>query len=254
MSTISVVVITYNEAVNIERCLKSVASVADEIIIIDSYSNDETEVICNKFKVNFIKRAFVDYAEQRNAAFKIATMEYLFFLDADEALSDILSDKLVQLKKLGMHHDAYKINRFNNFCGKWIKYGMWYPEHIIRIVKNGKGQWKGRIHEILKPAQGASVYFIKANLLHYSYTDIESLLRKINHYTSLQAIEMSEQHKKASLLKLFINPLWAFINGYFIRLGCLDGWRGYVISLSIAYQTMIKYAKLRRLNALKKEH
>lgn len=252
MSTISVVVITYNEEKNIERCLKSIAPIADEIVIIDSNSTDTTEAICKQYNAQFIKRAFTDYADQRNAAFELATKDYLFFIDADEELSEALTQSLMELKKIGMQHDVYKLNRFNNFCGKWIKHGMWYPERLDRIVKNGKGIWRGRIHEILQPTTGASVQLLKGDLLHYSYSNIESLVTKLNHYTTLQAVQMAEQNKKATLFKLYVNPIWAFINGYFIKLGCLDGWEGYVIHKSIAYQTMIKYAKLRRLNALKK--
>jgi glycosyltransferase involved in cell wall biosynthesis len=247
MSTISFIVITYNEQKNIGRCLESVSSIADEIVIIDSYSKDSTESICNQYKAKFIKRAFTDYADQRNAAFQLATMDYLFFLDADEELSATLKNSLLQLKKSGMHHDAYKLNRFNNFCGKWIKHGMWYPDMLVRMVRNGKGTWTGRIHEIMQIAPGASVQKLKGDLLHYAYTNIESLVFKCNHYTTLQAVQMFEQNKKAPLFKLYINPIWAFFSGYFLKLGFLDGWEGYLIHRTIAFQTMIKYAKLRQL-------
>jgi glycosyltransferase involved in cell wall biosynthesis len=249
MSTLSFIVITYNEEKNIARCLESVSSIADEIIVIDSYSNDTTELICNQYNAKFIKRTFTNYADQRNVAFQLATMDYLFFLDADEALSVNLKNSLLQIKKSGMQHDIYKVHRFNNFCGKWIKHGMWYPEILMRMVKNGKGTWYGQVHETLQPTVGASVFLLKGDLLHYSYTNIESLVSKLNHYTSLQAVQMFEQNKKAPLFKLYINPIWAFTNGYFIKLGFLDGWEGYVIHRAIAFQTMIKYAKLRQLIA-----
>jgi len=248
MNTISIVVITFNEAKNIIRCLNSVKLIADEIIIIDSNSTDATELACKQFNATFIKRSFTDYADQRNAAFEFATMEYLFFLDADEELSEHLIHVIQKLKHVGMKKDAYKVNRFNNFCGKWIKHGMWYPERMVRMIKNGKGKWLGRIHETLQPIEGASMQLLKGDLLHYSYNNIEALVSKLNNYTTLQAKEMQELNKKATLFKLYINPIWAFINGYFIKLGFLDGWEGYVIHKSISYQTMIKYAKLRKLN------
>lgn len=251
MNTISIVVITFNEAKNILRCLNSVTQVADEIIIIDSNSTDETEEICRKFNAKFIKRSFTDYADQRNVAFELSKMDYLFFLDADEVFSEHLINVLQKLKQTGMDKDAYKVNRFNNFCGKWIKHGMWYPERITRMVKNGHGKWLGRIHETLQPIEGASIQLLKGDLLHYSYNNIESLVAKLNNYTTLQAIQMQEMNKKATLFKLYINPIWAFINGYFLRLGFLDGWEGYIIHKSISYQTMIKYAKLRKLNQIK---
>ena len=251
MNTISIVVITFNEAKNIIRCLNSVKLIADEIIIIDSNSTDTTELACKQFNATFIKRSFTNYADQRNAAFEFATMEYLFFLDADEELSEHLIHVIQKLKQAGMDKDAYKVNRFNNFCGKWIKHGMWYPERMVRMIKNGKGKWMGRIHETLQPIGGASMQLLKGDLLHYSYNQIDSLVSKLNHYTTLQALEMQEMNKKATLFKLYINPIWAFINGYFIKLGFLDGWEGYVIHKSISFQTMIKYAKLRKLNQSK---
>ena len=248
MNTISIVVITFNEAKNIARCLNSVKLIADEIIIIDSNSTDATELLCQQFNARFIKRSFTDYADQRNLAFELAKMDYLFFLDADEELSEQLIHAIQKLKDTGMDKDAYKINRFNNFCGKWIKHGMWYPERLVRMIKNGKGKWQGQIHETLQPIEGASLQLLKGDLLHYSYNNIDSLVSKLNNYTTLQAIEMQAMNKKATWFKLYINPIWAFINGYFMKLGFLDGWEGYVIHKSISYQTMIKYAKLRKLN------
>ena len=245
MSTISVIVITYNEAKNITRLLKSVNGIADEIIIIDSFSTDETEQHCQLFNARFIQRSFTDFADQRNASIEFATMDYLMFLDADEELSEVLAQQLMLMKQNGMDKDAYHFNRFNNFCGKWIRHGMWYPEKIERIIKKGKGNWQGKIHETLQPVKGATVQKIKGDLLHYSYTNLESLVSKLNKYTTLQVLEMAEKKKPAPLFKLFINPFWAFINGYFLRLGFLDGWEGFIIHQSIAYQTMIKYAKLR---------
>jgi glycosyltransferase involved in cell wall biosynthesis len=252
MSTISVIVITYNEEKNLARCLESVLPIADEIIVIDSNSTDGTESICNQFGAKFIKREFTDYADQRNIAFQLATMDYLFFIDADEAMSVTLQKTLIQIKSSGILYDVYRVNRFNNFCGKWIKHGMWYPEILIRMIRNGKGKWSGQIHEILQPDTGASIQILNGDLLHYSYTNIESLVFKLNQYTTLQAVQMFEQNKKAPIFKLYINPIWAFINGYFIKLGFLDGWEGYLIHRAIAFQTMIKYAKLRQLILLNK--
>ena len=148
MSTISVIVITYNEAKNISRLLKSVQGIADEILIIDSFSTDETEQYCQLFKARFIKRSFTDFADQRNASIEFAKMDYLMFLDADEELSEELAQQLLLMKQNGMDKDAYHFNRFNNFCGKWIRHGMWYPEKILRIIKKGKGNWQGGVKSV----------------------------------------------------------------------------------------------------------
>lgn len=247
MSTISVVIITFNEEKNIEECIKRVLLFADEIIIIDSFSTDSTELICKKFDVKFIKRHFNNYSTQRNFAFELSKMDFIFFLDADEFVSGELVLSLLKLKNIGMEYDAYMISRYNNFCGKWINHGMWYPEKLVRIIRNGKGIWKGEIHEKLEVYGNTRKKLIEGDLQHYSYRNLESFINKMNNYTTVQVDSMMANNKKAPLYKLFINPIWAFTHGYFLKLGFLDGWEGYLIHKTIAYSTLIKYSKLRRL-------
>ena len=135
MDTLSVAIITYNEEKHISKCLDSITAVADEIIIVDSYSNDSTMDICNKYPTKIIQNKFSDFSSQRNLAMSLATKSYLLFIDADEVISDELATKIAALKKEGFVKDVYTINRLTRFCGKWIKHGMWYPDKIQRIVK-----------------------------------------------------------------------------------------------------------------------
>jgi len=247
MHPLSVVLITYNEEKNIARCLNSLKAVADEIIIVDSFSTDATEKICTEHAVKFYQNKFIDFSTQRNFALSKVTQPYALFIDADEVLSDALIQEILTTKKNGFEKEVYTINRLTNFCGKWIKHGMWYPDILQRLIKVGVGNWEGQVHESIQFTQPFTTGAFKGHLLHYSFASIESLVNKINKYTTMQAIDMHAKGKKAPFYKLYINPLWAFIHGYFFKLGLLDGWQGFLIHFSIAYQTLLKYTKLRQL-------
>ena len=142
MVKLSAVIITFNEEKKIERCLSSLVGVADEIVVVDSMSTDNTEKICKQFDVKFIHQEFLGYIEQKNYAITQATHDHIISLDGDEALSVELQESLIALKS-NWKSDGYYTNRYNNFCGQWIKYSDWYPDKKLRIFKKGKGEWKG---------------------------------------------------------------------------------------------------------------
>lgn len=252
MNTLSILIITYNEEKNIAKCLESVLNIADEIIIVDSFSNDSTISICKKYPTNIIQNKFVNFSDQRNIAITKATMSHLLFIDADEILSDELANNIKGLKNNGFKHDVYVINRITNLCGKWIKHGMWYPDKIQRLIKKGVAKWTGDVHEKLKFNSEPSKGFIKGHLLHYSYDSVGQLVEKLEKYTNIQSKQMHRENKKANWIKLYINPIWAFISGYFIKLGILDGWQGLIIQYSIAYATRRKYVKLKQIQIAEK--
>lgn len=247
MHTLSVVIITYNEEKHIGKCLDSLKRVADEIIIVDSFSRDATLDICNRYEVKLHQNKFSDFSSQRNLAMSMASKSHILFIDADEVLSEELVDEISKLKQAGFKNQVYTLNRITNFCGKWIKHGMWYPDKIQRLVQRGIGKWTGEVHENLtfdtSPTKGS----IKGHLLHYSYDSVGQLVDKLEKYTTIQSKQMFNQKKKATWIKMYINPVWAFISGYFIKLGFLDGWQGIIIQYSIAYQTKRKYSKLKKL-------
>jgi len=252
MSTLSVVIITYNEEKHISRCLESVTSIADEIIVVDSFSTDATLSICKQYPTIVVQNKFLDFSSQRNVAMSKATMSHVFFIDADEVVSEKLIQEILNLKKNGFGNQVYTVNRLTCFCGKWIKHGMWYPDKIQRVIQNGTAMWAGEVHEKLifktPPRKG----FIKGHLLHYSYDTVGQLVEKLEKYTNIQSKQMFKENKKASWIKLYVNPVWAFISGYFIKLGLLDGWQGLIIHYSIAYQTKRKYLKLKQLQLAQK--
>jgi glycosyltransferase involved in cell wall biosynthesis len=247
MDTLSVILITYNEEKHIGKCLDSIMSVADEIIIVDSFSNDATIDICKHYPTKVIQNKFFDFSSQRNLAMSLASKSYLLFIDADEVLSEELADEISKFKNEGFEKEVYSINRLTSFCGKWIKHGMWYPDKIQRLIKQGVANWIGEVHEKLNFTIPPSKGFIKGHLLHYSYDSVGQLVEKLEKYTSIQSKQMFKENKKATWIKIYINPVWAFFSGYFLKLGFLDGWQGIIIQYSIAFQTKRKYIKLKKL-------
>jgi glycosyltransferase involved in cell wall biosynthesis len=249
---LSVVIITFNEERNIARCLENIQELADEIIVVDSFSTDQTEAICKTYPVKFIKHNFEGNIKQQSFACAQATNEYILSLDADEILSDELKHNILALKTNSFSKDAYYMNRLTSFCGHWIKHGMWYPDKKLRLYFSEKGSWGGtEPHGLVVMQPNAKSGFVKGDILHYSYSSIEEVIIRNNKYTNIMAKTMWEKGKRASWLNLIVSPFWAFISGYIFKLGFLDGSDGFFIASSVAYQTMTKYAKLLRLQ---KEH
>lgn len=246
MDTLSVVVITKNEDLNIKRCLDSVASLAKEIIVIDSFSTDNTKAICASYdNVIFKSRKFIDYSDAKNYGNKLASGDWIFSIDADEAVSPILFQRIQSTLQFS-DHDAYIVNRLTNYCGKFIRHSGWYPDAKIRLWKNGVAHWEGAIHEDLI-VNSNRVTGIKGDLFHYSYPSMEMHLNKINHFTTLMAKDMYSKGKKASMLKILMGPGAEFFKKYILKMGVLDGYYGFVIATLSAYYKFCKYAKLKSL-------
>ena len=247
MLPLTVVIITFNEERNIARCLKSIEGVAEEIIVLDSFSTDKTAEICRKFPVKFIQKEWTGYSSAKNFANNIATHDYILSIDADEALSDELKKSILEIKKSDNLYDAYRFNRLTNYCGSWIHHCSWYPDTKLRLWNRHKGEWEGEIHEDVKMKNGTKAGFIKGDLLHFSYYSIEQHIKQLNNFTDLAAKAAFEKGKKAGCLRIFFSPCIKFIRDYFLRLGFLDGYAGFVICRISAHATFLKYAKLRQL-------
>ncbi len=249
----SVVIITFNEERNIKRCLDSLNEIADEVIVVDSGSNDKTEEICNQYSlVKFVKQPWLGYSGQKNFGNALASFDYIFSIDADEALSPELI-KSVQEIKNNPSYDIYVVKRLTNYCGQWIRHCGWYPDKKTRIWKKNKANWEGEIHETVKPEKGFSSSELKGDLLHYSYYSIKDHLNQVNLFTELMANEAVKKGKRASLFQLLFSPAVKFIKSYFIQLGFLDGYYGFVVSAISAQTAFYKYLKIRELSKNKSQ-
>ena len=140
---LSVTIITLNEETKIEGCLKSVLPVADEILVVDSGSTDRTKAICDQYPVRFLVHPFEGYVDQKNYAMQNAHFDHILSLDADERLSDELTTSILQVKDNWGDVDGYAMNRFNNYCGHWIRHCGWYPDHKIRLWDRRCARWEG---------------------------------------------------------------------------------------------------------------
>ena len=240
----SVVIITYNEERNIGRCLESVKDIADDIVVLDSFSTDRTEEICTGYSVNFIKHEFDGHIEQKNRAITYALYPHVLSLDADEALSDELKESISGIKE-NWQYDGYYFHRLTNYCGKWIRHCGWYPDRKLRLWDSRKGHWGGvNPHDkyILDP--GSTQCFLKGDILHYSFYTRDDHLRQIGKFSDISAKERYKRKKKTTYFNFILNPAWKFIHSYIIKLGILDGYYGYVISKNSAYSTYLKHKKL----------
>lgn len=248
MTKISAVIITYNEELFIDKCLSSIKGIADEIVVVDSFSTDGTEEICRKHNVRFIKHEFEGYKDQKKYALKQATYKNILSLDADEALSDSLRESILAVKK-DWKYDGYLFNRRNNYCGKWIKYSEWYPDRQLRLFYSDKGEWgELNLHEKFIMSNGWKVGKLKGDLLHWPFSSYQDHLDKMGKYSLIGAKEFHKAGKKANLLTPYIHGIWGFIRSYIIRLGFLDGRDGFLICSLYAKSAFYKYKKLRYLN------
>ena len=248
MTPISVVIITFNESRNIARCLESIVGIADDIVVVDSYSTDNTEEICKSFeKVRFIEHKFDGHIEQKNYAITQAKFPHVLSLDADEALDENLKANILAIKE-NFVEDGYEMNRLTNYCGKWVYHCSWYPDTKLRLWDSRKGKWTGtNPHDRYEMEAGSKIKHIKGDILHYSYYTLEDHYKQVEYFTSILAKSQYLEGKKAPLLTLYFSPVVKFLRDYVLKLGFLDGATGFRICRISAYATFVKYRKLRNL-------
>jgi len=245
---LSAVIITFNEERNIGRCLESLQGVVDEIVVIDSFSTDQTETICRSFGVRFETNPFNGHIQQKNHAMHQAKYDWVLSLDADEALTDELKRGIEAVKNSdGL--DGFELSRLTNFCGQWIHHAGWYPDRKIRLWNRTKGEWGGQNpHDKVVMKAGTKVGRLDGDLLHYSFYTIEQHVQTIQKFSSIAAESAYKNGKRANLVvNILIGPWFTFIKKYFLQLGFLDGYYGWVISVNTAYSRFLKYIKLREI-------
>ena len=251
MKKISATIITLNEEDKLRQCLESLQGVADEIVVVDSLSTDNTKSICEEFGVRFIEQKWLGYSEQKNLANNIASHDWILSIDADEVLSDELKKSILKIKneerETKNEELVYSFNRLNNYCGKWIHHSGFYPDKKIRIWNRKVGKWEGIVHEVIKFSTKVKEVHLKGDLLHYSYSKPEDFERQVFKFAEMRAQHYFDKGKKNAGLLSVVSPIFFFIKHYLIRLGFLDGKEGFVMCWVSAKATRHKYKTLKKL-------
>ena len=246
MAKFSVILITKNEALNIGACLESVAW-ADEIIVVDSGSTDNTVAICAEFGAQVYVRDWPGFGIQKNRALDYATNDWVLSLDADERVTPELHEQLIKAAEV-VGIDGYYVPRLSQFCGRFIKHSGWYPDFVLRLFKRELGAFSDDlVHEsvVLHGKTGK----LSSPLLHYSYMNEADVNRKVEQYSTAAALQMYNSGKVVTLADAPLRAGWAFLRTYFLRRGFLDGTAGFEIASMNARTTYLKYKKLKTLRS-----
>ena len=243
---ITATLITLDEEANLLRALSSLTC-CDEIVVVDSGSNDRTVEIAREYGARVIERRFSGYADQKNFAAGVAQHDWILSLDADEALSDQLGAEVRELKRSGPGADAYQAPRLAQYMGKWIRYSGWYPDPKVRLYNRQKARWVGEyVHEAVEVS--GRVETLRGDLLHFTCRSFSEHLATIDRYTTLAANEMIAQGRRVRVGNLVVSPLWTFFQTYIIKRGFLDGLEGWIIAQMAAFYVFSKYLKVRMMN------
>jgi len=240
---ISAVIITFNEEERLPAALDSLRGVADEIVVVDSYSTDRTTELARQARATVYQNRFEDYGQQKNFALQKAGHDWILNLDADERVSPELKMAIMELKAKQPPGGvaAFAIKRKTFYLGRWIRHSGWYPDKKVRLFRKNGSLWLGRIHERLQVS--GDIAPLSGEILHFTYRDIGDHIRRLNRYSSFLAEEIVSQKKKCLLLRLLILPPLTFFRHYVWRLGFLDGFPGLVIASISSWGTAMKYFK-----------
>jgi glycosyltransferase involved in cell wall biosynthesis len=243
---ISATIITFNEERNVPRVIESLRC-CDEILVLDSGSNDRTVEIATKLGARVVEASWHGYAAQKNIAAKLATHDWILSLDADESLSEALEAEIWQIKKTGPKFDGYTMPRLAQYLGRWILHSGWYPDRKVRLFNKHKAQWIGEfVHESV--TVNGVVGHLKSNLLHFTCNSLSEHLRTMDGYTTLAAQELVSREKNVGFSNLLLDPPWTFFRTYVLKLGFLDGVEGLTIAYMAALYNFLKYSKARHMS------
>lgn len=243
---ISATIIAVNEELKIARAIESLRC-CDEIVVVDSGSSDRTVEIARNLGARVVESPWPGYAKQKNLAAAAAENDWIFSLDADEALSEALEAEIWQLKKTGPAFDAYTMPRMAKYLGRWILHSGWYPDRKVRLYDRRKAAWVGEfVHESVEVK--GNVGHLKYNLLHHTCDSLSEHLRTLDRYTTLAAQEVVANGRKVSAANLVAEPVWTFLRTYIVQAGFLDGYEGLIIANMAAAYTFLKYAKARNMS------
>jgi glycosyltransferase involved in cell wall biosynthesis len=239
---VTVTIITLNEAAHIADAIDS-AAWADEIIVVDSGSADDTLAIARTKGARTDTRKWTGYVDQKNYAAGLASHDWIFSLDADERIPPTLSSEIRALLATEPSHHGYRVPRVTYHLGRWIRTTDFYPDYQTRLYNRRKARWQGRhVHESVTVDGPAGQ--LTNELEHYSYRDLNDHLNRINAYSTLAAQQMHESGRRARAVDLLVHPPAAFLRNYLLRRGFLDGTAGLTLSIVNAYSVFLKFAKL----------
>jgi glycosyltransferase involved in cell wall biosynthesis len=239
---ITVTVRTFNEAENIRECLESVTW-ADEIIVIDSESTDDTVAIAREYTDKVIIRPWAGHIATSQFVTDQASNLWVFSIDADERVSPQLRDEIAVLNLDSTPHDAFDMPRLHHFMRRWIKHSGWYPDRNIRLFRKDRCFWGGYAPHDKIQVPG-SMGRLKGDIYHYIYRDLAHFAATKNSYSSLTAEDHFRNGRRATIAHFTVRPLWSFFHRYLLRLGMLDGLPGFIICVMEAHYVFMKYVKL----------
>jgi (heptosyl)LPS beta-1,4-glucosyltransferase len=242
MTEVSVVVLTRNEEENIADCLDTVQW-ADELLVLDSGSDDGTVEIARSKGAGVRERRFDNYALQRNAALEMANCEWVFFVDADERATPELAQE-VRLAVDRPGFDGWLVPRKNYIFGAWIRHAGWYPDFQLRLLRRAKARYDERreVHELVE-LDGEAGY-LESHLIHHNYSTVREFRRKQDRYTDYEARMLLESGQRAKPWNFLLQPLRQFWWRCVTLQGYKDGWRGLLLSVFMAYYEFIRYWRL----------
>lgn len=227
--------------------MESIQRVADDILVVDSYSTDNTQAIAKSLGARILEHPFEGYIEQRTYAVAQAKHDCILALDADEIVSKELEASILEVKK-NWTHDCYQMNRLNKIGGQWIRYGAWYPDPKMRLFDRRKAICTGTTpHDKIEPIKGASLKILEGDLLHDSDRDIADRIETDNRLSSASAQYLYEKGRRTNWILVFFKPPIKFLTIYWIRRGFLDGFYGFVLAKAAAQYTYLQQVKLMEL-------
>jgi glycosyltransferase involved in cell wall biosynthesis len=239
---LTVTIITRNESANIAAALESV-SFADEILVVDARSDDDTVAIARRFTGRVVEREWPGYVAQKNFAADEACHDWILSLDADERVTPALAGEIGRVLAATPGEAGFRVPRVSFYLGRWLRSTDWYPDLQLRLYDRRRARWEGRhVHESVR-ADG-TVGRLRGELQHYPYRDIAHHVQTIDRYTTLAARQSAERGRHASVADLLVRPPLAFARNYLLRLGIRDGQAGLVVSLLNSYYVFLKFAKL----------
>ena len=247
MKKIAAAIITFNEEKNIERCIKGLIDCVDEIVVLDSFSSDQTKEICQRYEVRFIQKEWEGYAKTKNKLNDLIDAEYIFSIDADEVPDVSLRQNIRKIKEDDFN-GIYVLNRKTNYCGKWIKYCGWYPEYKKRIFPKSQAYWKGDfVHEYLTFDSKMKLKNLNGHLEHYSFYNRQEHRSRANKYAVLSAQKYYKTKRKVFFLQSELSAIVKFVNIFIFKKGFLDGVAGFHIACISASSNRLKYKELKKM-------